>query len=205
MVLMGTNFTGTISGKNPYFTLKDSMVRYKYLFIWKILMYTIFLQTKLGNFLTLGGDTVMFWGAFSWNGVVPLHEIKPYSNSEDYQCVLQETLLPVGTRTGGRGWIFQQNAKIHTSRSTKEWLERKKNRLLPWPSKSPDLNPIENLWGIVSRRVYGHEKQYATKTELAAAIHNEWNSLPLELLQKLIVSMKNRIFYVIRANGGNSN
>ena len=107
-------------------------------------------------------------------------------------------------------YVHQVSTCMHTKNtkqlqcSTKEWLERKKS-LLPWPSKSPDLNPIENLWGIVSLRVYGHGKQYATKTELAAAIHNKWNSLPLELLQKLILSMKNRIFDVIRANGGNSN
>jgi len=146
----------------------------------------------------------MFWGAFGWNGVTNLCEMGPHSKSEDYQQVLQNILLPVATVIGGRGWIFQQdNCRIHTSRSTKNWLDGKKVRLLPWPAKSPDLNPIENLWGIVTRRVYCHGKQYSSKQELVQAIRNEWNSLPMDLLQSLITPMKTRIFKTIKANGGN--
>ena len=73
--------------------------------------------------------------------------------------------------------------------------------MLGWPAKSPDLNPIENLWGIIARQVYGHGKQYETKSELVSVIFHAWNSLSLELLQNLISSMKNRIFRVISGNG----
>jgi len=61
----------------------------------------------------------------------------------------------------GKNWIFQQdNAPIHASKETKTWLDLKKINLLEWPAYSPDLNPIENVWGIMARRVYANGKQY---------------------------------------------
>lgn len=96
----------------------------------------------------------MFWGGFGNNGTTPLAQISTRLDSEGYQDILKDNLLPYGTKIGGRGWIFQQdNASIHASTSTSEWCRRKNLRLLPWPSKSPDLNPIENLGGMLTRIV----------------------------------------------------
>lgn len=85
----------------------------------------------------------MFWGAFGNNGTSPLAEITTRMDSEAYQGILQKSLLPHGSKIGGRGWIFQQdNASVHVSNSSMAWFERKRLRLLGWPAKSPDLNPI---------------------------------------------------------------
>lgn len=54
------------------------------------------------------------------------------------------------------GYVFQQdNAPIHVSRETEAWLQEKiKINVLSWPACSPDQHPIEQLCGIIVRRVY---------------------------------------------------
>jgi len=151
----------------------------------------------------LGGGSVMYWAGFGINGTTPLVEIHPKSNSLDYQDVLGQNIVRRGGKIAGRGWIFQHdNAAIHRSASTKDYLERNGVRVLDWPSRSPDLNPIENLWGIMVRDVYAHGRQYNTLRELKTAIQAAWAKLSLDTLRNLINSMKNRVFEVILNGGG---
>ena len=62
--------------------------------------------------------------------------------------------------------IFQQdNAAIHTFKLTKDWFKTKNIEVFDWPTKSPDLNPIESLWGILSR-VYKNKRQLENRETL---------------------------------------
>lgn len=70
-----------------------------------------------------------------------------------------------------------------------------------WPAKSPDLNPIENLWGILARAVYVNGKQYDTKMELVKAIKKAWAAIPVSTLENLVQSMKKRCMEVYRLEG----
>ena len=54
--------------------------------------------------------------------------------------------------------VVLDNASFHKSAKTQELIESKGARLLPLPTYSPDLNPIENRWAIVKARIRKHRQ-----------------------------------------------
>ena len=144
----------------------------------------------------------MVWAGISSNGTTDIAFLSSKMNSEDYQNVLEIYLLPVFHEICGINGIFQQdNAPIHTSTSTKNWLSANGIRTMKWPARSPDLNPIENIWGTLARKVYRNGRQFNSKSELQQAITSEWASIDPEEIQKLISSMKDRLIEVITKKG----
>lgn len=153
-----------------------------------------------------GGGGVMFWAAFGMHGASPIVFIDGRMNAFQYQEMLQQHLLPIGVDLGGPDWIFQQDrASIHNAHSTSAFFRANNVRVLDWAACSPDLNLIENLWGLLARNVYANGRQYNSINELKQEIQKCWTEIAIndhEMRRRLIDSMKNRIFEVIRANGG---
>lgn len=150
-----------------------------------------------------GGGSLMVWGAFCLHGTLPLAFPSCKMNSSEYINVLQNHLIPFLNDHEADNLVFQQdNAAIHTSKATKQWFSDNDILVLLWPACSPDLNPIENMWAILVKKVYANNKQYNTILELKSAVLKAWQEIDSQLIAKLIQSMKNRIFEVIKNNGG---
>nr|CAD2203391.1 unnamed protein product [Meloidogyne enterolobii] len=149
-----------------------------------------------------GGGSVMIWGSFSAFGKSSIAFIGTRLDSIGYQKVLQEHLIPFMNKYPSANQIFMQdNAAIHASRSTANWLASKNIRVLEWPARSPDLNPIENLWCIIVRDIYADNRQYETVSELKIAIESAWNRINEQTLKNLINSMPKRINLLIKSGG----
>lgn len=64
-------------------------------------------------------------------------------------------------------------------------VKRRGVRLLEWSAYSPDLHPIENVWGIMVRHVYAGQRQFDSVESLVDAIIEFWDSLSSETLLRL--------------------
>ncbi len=146
-------------------------------------------------------QSVMIWAAMSSAGVGPLCFLKSTVNAAIYQEILEHFMLPSADKLyGDADFIFQQDlAPAHTAKGTKSWFNDHGVTVLDWPANSPDLNPIENLWGIVKRKMRDTRPNNAD--ELKATVKETWASIPPQQCHKLITSMPRRIEAVIKAKG----
>ncbi|GFU66489.1 transposable element Tcb1 transposase [Trichonephila clavipes] len=76
--------------------------------------------------------------------------------------------------------------------------------LFPWPARSPDLSPIENMWSMVAQRLTQISPSAATPDQFWQLVEAAWSALPQEHMQSLFESMPRRVAAVISNNGGYS-
>lgn len=152
-----------------------------------------------------GGGSLMIWAAFGYIGKSPICFISCKMNSGKYIELLEDGLLNYADDMAPNSWIFQQdNAAIHSSRATKEFLRTCNVPVLEWPACSPDLNPIENVWALLAKKVYQKGRQFESVRDLKEAILVEWANIDQSILQNLINSMPRRMQQVIIKKGGNT-
>ncbi len=65
---------------------------------------------------------------------------------------------------------------------------------MDWPSMSPDLNPIEHMWGILKRKV--EERKISNIHQLRDVVMEEWKRTPVPTCEALAV---------LENNGGHTN
>ena len=108
-----------------------------------------------------GGGLVMCWVGFCYTFKGPLFFFNGTVNADSYVKHLKNNFLPWYIEQNFKPVYFQHdNAPPHVSQVTKKSLVEWGLDVLKWPANSPDLNPVENLWKLLSDAVYVNGKQY---------------------------------------------
>ncbi len=148
----------------------------------------------------------MFWVGFYYSGKTQVQFIDTTMNSVGYTRLLNSALFPFVNEKFDNNYIFQQdNASCHRAKNTEEWFENKGVRVMEWPARSPDFNPVENLFGRIVRKVYEGNKQFDTINQLKLAILLAWNEIEDDILKTLIFSMPKKMHKVLESHGGSIN
>ena len=150
-----------------------------------------------------GGGSIMVWGAISWNHKSALVVIDGNLTGLRYlEEILQNVAIPFGLESVGPGFIYQDdNARPHRARIVTDFHEQNMDYVhMSWPSRSPDMNPIEHAWDQLGRSVYARNPR--NLNELRHYLMEEWDNLPQYRIRRLIRSMRRRCDSVIAAGGG---
>ena len=158
-----------------------------------------------------GGPSIMVWGGIGLNsklGPVIFQNLGPgRGNGVTAVRYIDQVLRPhvVPHFAQHQNKTFQQdNARAHTARVTRDFLQQNNITVMNWPALSPDLNPIEHLWDHIQLKLNEEQPRPTTAAELSLAYQRVWARIPMAFVNRLINSMYRRCVAVINAAGGHT-
>ncbi|KAG1369133.1 hypothetical protein G6F61_012596 [Rhizopus arrhizus] len=126
----------------------------------------------------------MLWNAITYAGVGWMCKINVNMDKELYKEILEDKLertIEYGVNRLG----FERHQK---------YIQKQSYTVLQWPAQSPDLNPIENMWSLLKRRLNDYETAPKGMNELYERVTKVWYDLMKpEECQKVIERMPQRI------------
>ena len=148
--------------------------------------------------------SVMVWAGIMINGRTRLHVVA--NGTMTGQRYIDEVLLPhvrlFRGAVGDKFVFMDDNATCHRTLAVQDCLSSEGIQRLVWPSRSPDLNPIENVWDALGRQLAGRTFPPTNQNTLIRALTAEWDKLPQQLLDNVVQSMVRRVQCCITLHGG---
>ena len=132
----------------------------------------------------------------SYDGVGALAIVNGSVTCAKYRCILQKhfLLLVAERQRRGKATILQDdNPPVHRASVVTSWKNNHCLESLEWPVQSPDLNPIENLWMVLKKAISKRYPPPKTLSDLQAIIREEWEKIPIKIVQTLNESMPRRV------------
>ncbi|GFW51107.1 hypothetical protein TNCV_3593891 [Trichonephila clavipes] len=130
----------------------------------------------------------MVWAGIMINGRTRLHVVS--NGTMTGQRYIDEVLLPhvrlFRGAVGDKFVFMDDNATCHRTLAVQDCLDSEGIQRLVWPARSPDLNPIENMWDALGRQVAGRNYHPTNKNTLIRALTEEWDKLPQQLLDNVV-------------------
>lgn len=147
----------------------------------------------------------MVWAGISHNFKTDLVVINGTLTGQRYiDQVINPHVVPFIQRNGANFTLMDDNARPHRAIIVRNRLQQAGIQTLDWPSRSPDLNPIEHAWDELGRRLNNGQHTPTSLAELQQALVREWNGMPQYVIRRLVTSMRRRCQAVIDARGGHT-
>ncbi len=151
------------------------------------------------------GPSLHVWAGITLTDKTELVVLNNNVTGARYAELLETHLLPFASRTFGSvaNWMLQDdNAAPHRAAVVTRLKEHLGIRTLRWPSRSPDMNPIEHVWDYLKRQVQQRCPPPQTMRELQESVIEVWEQTPQDFLRRLILGMPRRIGALLHARGG---
>lgn len=159
--------------------------------------------------------TIKVWGAISSLGVGPLVRYEGTMKASKYLDILIRHLFQAypmlegsimeeeGSEDALPPWSFvQDNARPHTAKIIQKWSDNNQVNFLEWPSNSPDLNIIENVWAYVQDKLYDIQDELISQEETWQRVQEIWSNIPLTFIQDLYKDLPSRVKHLKIYKGG---
>ena len=149
--------------------------------------------------------SIMVWGGIIGTIKTQLLKCPQRLNAKKYVDLLGDNGIDVFLGGCGPNALFQQDgAPCHKAALTMRWFRSRNVNCLPgWPSNSPDLSPIEQVWGIMKRFIM---QWFGMKTplpvqQLDTAVFEAYNNIEWTTIGILVLSVKHRMRACVDRNG----
>lgn len=155
------------------------------------------------NVANSGRFSVNVWGWMSYHGIGICTRILERFNAETYINILETIMMPSVNAVFHNNFIYQHdNCPVHSARVVTNWLQQRNIQTLPWPSRSPDLNVMENVWGYLVNKINKFQDfRPQNADELWRRIEEAWQEITPEHTHNLVASLPRRLVSVIEKNG----
>jgi transposase len=148
--------------------------------------------------------SVHVWAGVTMQSKTELVFLDGNVTGDSYAELLQTRLLPFIHAAFGDvdNCILQDdNAPPHRAGAVSQLKEQLHLRTLRWPSRSPDMNPIEHVWDFLKRSIV-RENAPQNVAQLRQVITDAWQRLPQDYLRRLVLGMPRRVSALLAARGG---
>ena len=145
----------------------------------------------------------MLWAGIWYGGRTLAIRVEGNMTGDRYYGIITSVVIPTVRE---HGLVFQDdNATPHRTAKVRQALVQAGVPSLPWPSRSPDLSPIEHAWDELGRRIRDNYSIPPTNLEeLFQRLTEQWNNIDQESLDCLCDSMPKRLEACIRSRGGHT-